>query len=261
MTFVVEGRSRLPVVFIGHGSPMNTLEHNRFTVAWHDFARSIPTPRVILAISAHWYTRGTAVTVMETPRTIHDFTGFPDELFAFDYPASGSPTIARRVAELLAPHEVGFDTSWGLDHGTWSVLAHMYPRADVPVVQLSIDATLGTSEHLELAARLDPLRDEGVLILASGNVVHNLSMIDWSSPDEAFGWADDFDRRTREVMLERPRELASLASHPSYRAAVPTAEHWLPLAYVAGLAAGGDVEVLVGGGVYGSLTMTSFAVR
>lgn len=256
-----ERKVRLPAVFVGHGSPMNTIEHNRFTVAWHDLARSLPVPRAVVAVSAHWYTRGTAVTAVERPRTIHDFTGFPDELYRVEYPAPGSPEIAERVATLLAPTPVARDLTWGLDHGTWSVLVHMYPDADVPVVQLSIDATLDTASHIELGRRLAPLRDENVLIVGSGNVVHNLGMIDWSRPDDAFGWADDFDRATRDVMDSDPDGLALLESHPSFGAAVPTPEHWLPLAYVAGASLGHGADVVVGGGVYGSLTMTTFVTR
>ena len=254
----------MPAVFIGHGSPMNTLEHNRYTQAWHEFGASIPTPTAILAISAHWYINASAVTAMEHPKVIHDFYGFPDALFAFQYPAPGDPELADRVIDLAAPIWVGRHVdSWGIDHGTWSVLARMFPEANVPVVQLSIDSTKTLAEHIDLGARLAPLRDEGVLVLASGNVVHNLRRIDWSQPDGGFDWAMDFDAAARRIVAEDPRALADLVNEPSFALAVPTPDHFLPLAYLCGVAAAGrqTAEVLVGGPAFGSLTMTSFVVR
>lgn len=253
----------MPAVFIGHGSPMNALEHNRYTQAWHEFGASIPTPRAILAISAHWYINATAVTAMERPKTIHDFYGFPPELFAFQYPAPGDPELAERVVDIAAPIWVGRDLdSWGIDHGTWSVLAHMAPAADIPVVQLSIDATKSLDEHMALGARLAPLRDEGVLIVASGNVVHNLRRIDWSQPDDGFDWAHEFDTAVRRIMDDDPSSLPQVTDEASYDMAVPTPDHFLPLAYLCGVAAADQrtAEVLVGGAAYGSLTMTSFVV-
>lgn len=255
--------STLPAVFVGHGSPMNTLEHNRYTEAWHDFGRSIPTPRAILAISAHWYINATAVTAMPNPKTIHDFYGFPQALFDFDYPAAGSTELAAEVAELVAPTWVGLDTdSWGLDHGTWSVLAHMFPKADVPVVQLSIDASKTPEYHVQLGAALAPLRDQGVLIVGSGNVVHNLRMIQWDQPESGFDWAREFDEDARSIMADRPDEVASLFTHRYYRLASPTPDHLLPLFYLAGIAAAAErpAEVLLGGYAMGSLSMTSYVV-
>lgn len=254
----------MPAVFIGHGSPMNTLENNRFTQAWHDFGRSIPVPRAILAVSAHWYVNATAVTAMDRPKTIHDFFGFPDELFAVQYGAPGSPWLADRVVSALSPRWVGKDVdSWGLDHGTWSVLAHMFPQADVPVVQLSIDATKSFADHLALGRALAPLRDEGVLVLCSGNVVHNLGRIDWGSPEGGHDWAVEFDNHVRGAMTEDPTTVADAGSHPAYSIASPTPDHFVPLLYAAGLAveSGHGAEILVGGCAMGSLSMTSYVVR
>lgn len=250
----------MPAVFVGHGSPMNTLEHNRYTAAWGAFGRSVPRPRAILAISAHWYVNATAVTAMRHPRTIHDFFGFPDELFAVQYPAPGLPELADEIADLVHPRWVGRDTdSWGLDHGTWSVLAHMFPPADVPVVQLSIDATKEPEDHVALGAALAPLRQRGVLIVGSGNVVHNLRLLRWDEPEAAFDWAREFDEDARALMAERPGDIASLVAHPRYRLAAPTRDHLLPLFYLGGLAAaaGRPTGVLVEGYTMGSLSMTS----
>jgi 4,5-DOPA dioxygenase extradiol len=254
----------MPAVFIGHGSPMNALENNRFTQAWHDFGRSVPKPRAILAVSAHWWMNATAVTAMESPKTIHDFFGFPDELFAVQYGAPGSPALARQVVDTLDPVWVGSDSdSWGLDHGTWSVLVHMFPDADVPVVQLSLDATKSFEDHVAIGAALAPLRDDGVLIVSSGNVVHNLRRIDWGSPDAGYDWAIDFDSHIRSAMQSDPASVSRAESHASYALASPTPDHFVPLLYTAGLAAasGHGADILVGGCVMGSLSMTSYVVR
>jgi 4,5-DOPA dioxygenase extradiol len=251
----------MPAAFIGHGSPMNTLESNRYTAAWQALGRSLPLPRAVLAISAHWYTNGSAVTAMRQPRVIHDFYGFPRELFEFDYPAPGSPEVAQEVADVLRPHYVGLDQdSWGLDHGTWSVLAHVFPKANVPVVQLSIHAGEEIGYHFELGERLAALRERGVFILGSGNVVHNLRRIDWSHPDGAYDWGLRFDAEVKRMMTSAPKDILAASAHPDYALAVPTPEHFLPLPYLAGLChqAGEPAEVLIEGGAMGSLTMTSY---
>ena len=254
----------MPAVFIGHGSPMNTLEHNRYTQAWNKFGQSIPKPRAILAISAHWYINGTAVTAMPRPRTIHDFGGFPDELFAFQYPAVGDAELAVRVADIAKPTNVALDSkTWGLDHGTWSVLAHMFPDADVPVIQLSLDSNMSFEQHVRLGAALAPLRKEGVLIFASGNVVHNLRRIEWNNPDGGADWNRSFDDEATALMTRDPDRIPSLEAHRHYQLAAPTPEHLIPLFHIAGLAAAASVtaEVLISGSAMGSLTMTSYVVN
>ena len=253
----------MPAVFLGHGSPMNALDHNGYTEAWRTFGASVPTPRAILAISAHWYINASAVTAMAGPKTIHDFYGFPDELFAVQYPAPGAPDVALEVTEVVEPTWVGLDhDSWGIDHGTWSVLVHAFPDADVPVVQLSLNAERPLEYHLELGAKLAILRERGILIVASGNVVHNLRRVDWSQPDGGFDWARRFDDSVRECMTSSPVELVGLMGHHDYGAAVPTPDHFLPLLYLAGLAdaEGKATEVLVDGFAYGSLSMVSYVL-
>ena len=228
-------RPRMPVVFFGHGSPMNTLERNAYTEAWRKIGEAIPAPKAIVCVSAHWYTEGTAVTAMNRPRTIHDFYGFPQSLFDVQYPAPGKPELARRVRELLAPVDVALDDSWGLDHGTWSVLKHVYPQADIPVVQLSIDGTQPPQHHYETARRLAPLRDEGILVAGSGNVVHNLRLMRPGA--QAFDWAVRFNESIRGALAARDH--ATLIGFEKLgadaRLSVPTPEHYLPLLYIAGL--------------------------
>ena len=252
----------MPAAFVGHGSPMNALESNRYTERWRAFGRSLPVPRAVLAISAHWYIGTTAVTAMAMPRTIHDFGGFPQALSDVRYRAPGDPSLAAEVAALLRPRPVVLDDGWGLDHGTWSVLVHLFPAADVPVVQLSIDAGMTFDEHVALGAALAPLRARGVLILGSGNVVHNLGRIDWSSPDGAFDWARRFGDATHELLTERPGDAAGLRSHPDYPAAAPTPEHFIPLLHLAGLsdASGERAEAFVHGYAMGSLSMASYVI-
>jgi 4,5-DOPA dioxygenase extradiol len=253
----------MPAAFLGHGSPMNALEHNGYTEAWRAFGSSVPRPRAILCISAHWYMNATAVTAMAKPKTIHDFYGFPDALFAVEYPAPGDPELARQIVDVVAPTWVGADQdSWGIDHGTWSVLVHAFPGADIPVLQLSINAQEPFEYHLELGASLAPLRARGVLIIGSGNVVHNLRRIDPNQPEGAYGWARRFNGAVREHMTSSPAEVLALREHADFRDAVPTAEHFLPLLYIAGLAAADNAtaDVLIDGYTYGSLSMTAYTL-
>jgi 4,5-DOPA dioxygenase extradiol len=253
----------MPVAFLGHGSPMNALEQNRYTDAWRAFGTSVPRPRAILVISAHWYINATAVTSMEWPDTIHDFFGFPEELFAMQYAAPGAPDVAAEVSEIVKPTWVGLDRdSWGLDHGTWSVLCHAFPAADVPVVQLSINATESFDYHLELGRKLAPLRNQGVLIIGSGNVVHNLRGIDRHQPDTGFDWAQRFDDHARETMLDAPGNLADIQDDRDFTLAVPTPDHFIPLLYLAGLAdsAAAGTDVLIDGYTLGSLSMTAYTL-
>jgi 4,5-DOPA dioxygenase extradiol len=249
----------MPAAFLGHGNPMNALETNRYTEAWQAFGACAPRPRAILAVSAHWYVNVTAVTAMARPRTLHDFYGFPRKLFEIEYPAPGDARLAEEVAEIAKPTRVGLDyDSWGLDHGTWSVLRHAFPKAEVPVVQLAINGRKGFDYHFDLGARLAPLRARGVLIVASGNIVHNLSALDWSQPDLDFDWAHRFDEAARLVLSERPSEISGLRSHPDFSSAAPTPDHFIPLLYFAGLASAAKrtAQVLIDGYAYGSLSMT-----
>lgn len=255
----------MPVFFIGHGSPMNALSDNAFTRKWAEIGKTIPRPKAVLCVSAHWYVPFTGVTAMEMPPTIHDFGGFPKELFEFEYPAPGSPELAERISELLSPVDVGSDDQWGLDHGTWSVLCHVFPDADIPVVQLSIDKTKPPEFHYELAKHLALLRDEGVLIIGNGNIVHNLRFFSHGASSESpFDWAVRFDNQVRQAVISGNHE--SLIGYESLggdaRLSVPTPEHYLPLLYVLGMQRPGDeigfpIEGFDGGG---SISMLSVQI-
>jgi 4,5-DOPA dioxygenase extradiol len=253
----------MPAAFIGHGSPMNALDRNRYTEAWRAFGASVPRPRAILVISAHWYINATAVTAMAKPRTIHDFYGFPPALFNMRYPAPGIPQLADEISDAVKPTWVGHDVdSWGIDHGTWSVLCHAFPDADIPVMQLSINANKPFDYHLDLGARLAPLRERGVLVIGSGNVVHNLGGANPAMVDDGFTWAQRFDESAKERMLGDPAEVARIDGHRDFRSAVPTPDHFIPLLYLAGLAASAHkpTDVLVDGYAYGSISMTAYTL-
>ena len=254
----------MPAAFFGHGSPMNALEQNDYTAAWRNFGGAAPRPRAILVISAHWYINATAVTAMPSPRTIHDFYGFPEELFAVDYPAPGAPDLAQEIAEIVRPTWVGLDRdSWGIDHGTWSVLVHAFPDADIPVLQLAINAMKPMEYHLDLGAKLAPLRQRGVLIVGSGNIVHNLRRADVRQEARGFEWAQRFNEATMACLLDAPGDAARLAEHPDYDLAAPTPDHFIPALYFAGLAAAANdakPNVLIDGYLAGSLSMTAYGL-
>ncbi|WP_034649051.1 4,5-DOPA dioxygenase extradiol [Corynebacterium vitaeruminis] len=255
--------TNVSALFVGHGSPMNAIEENSFTKSWNELGEQL-APRAILSVSAHWYTHGTGVTAMDKPRTIHDFYGFPEELNQVIYSAPGDPEIASLVEDVAKPTLVQQDHSWGLDHGTWSVLKHMFPDADIPVIQLSIDATKPYEEHFELGARLARLaKENNVLIMGSGNVVHNLHMYAPQVGDRGFDWADRFDEKARELMLTEPDRVPSPFSDRDFKRAAPTSDHFLPLAYVAGVAAGvggGEISSFNEQRTGGSLSMTGYVV-
>ena len=247
----------MPAIFFGHGNPMNALQRNEWTEGWANIGRTIQRPRAVLCISAHWYLPATLATAMAAPRTIHDFGGFPRELYQVNYPAHGDPQLARRVQELLTPLPVGLDNSWGLDHGTWSVLAHVFPDADVPVVQLSLDETQPAEFHFDLGKRLTPLRDEGILIIGSGNLVHNLHTYAWGKHmPEPYDWAVRFETTARELMLSG--EFEPLVQYDTLGRdavlSIPTPDHYLPLLYIIGTRRSDDaitfpVEGVDGGSV------------
>jgi 4,5-DOPA dioxygenase extradiol len=255
----------LPTIFFGHGNPLNALRRNAYTEGWASLGASLPRPKAVLCVSAHWYFPGTAVTAMSQPRTIHDFGGFPQELFEVQYPAPGSPELAQRVAELLSPQPVDIDDkSWGLDHGSWSVLCHVFPEADIPVVQLSIDETKPPQFHYEIAKQLAPLRDEGVLVIGSGNIVHNLHTYAWGKHEvEPFDWAVRFENLARELLLSGND--APLIGYEGLGRdallAAPTPDHYLPLLYVMGLRRPADpVTFPVEGFDGGSISMLTVRI-
>jgi 4,5-DOPA dioxygenase extradiol len=253
----------MPVLFIGHGSPMNGIEDNQFSRRWKKMAEEVPVPAAVLVVSAHWFTKGTKITAMDLPKTIHDFGGFPKQLFDVEYHAPGHPVLAKETAALLHSTHVELDHDWGLDHGAWTIIRHMYPKADIPVLQLSIDYTKGPQYHYDLAKELYSLRQKGVLIIGSGNMVHNLGMVAWDKMNEdeyGFDWAIEMNNKFKQLISEG--DFKSMINYGQLgRAAalaIPTPEHYLPLMYTLGLKGKGDnVAFFNDKAVAGSLTMTS----
>ncbi|MCK9412073.1 MAG: 4,5-DOPA dioxygenase extradiol [Prolixibacteraceae bacterium] len=256
----------MPLLFLGHGSPMNAIEENEFVTGWREAGKTIPRPNAILCISAHWETSGTFVTAMERPRTIHDFGGFPQKLFDVQYPAPGSPELAFNVKKIITQSEVGLDQKWGLDHGCWSVVKHLYPAADVPVIQMSLDYALTPQAHYDLAKELSVLRKKGVLIVGSGNLVHNLGRVAWDKLNEvgfAFDWATEANEKMKKFILNGDHQ--QLIDYKSlgkaFDLAIPTPEHYLPLLYVLALKEKHEtVSIFNDKTVAGSLTMTSVKI-
>lgn len=256
----------MPVLFIGHGSPMNGIEDTAFSRRWSQMAKEIPTPKAVLVVSAHWFTKGTKITAMDFPKTIHDFGGFPQELFDVQYPAPGNPVLAKETADLLHSAHVEFDHDWGLDHGAWTIIRHMYPEANIPVLQLSIDYTKGPQYHYDLAKELNALRKKGVLIIGSGNMVHNLRMVAWdrlNDPEYAYDWAIQMNNKFKELIQAGDHKplinYSSLGKEAML--AIPTPEHYLPLMYTLGLKSSkDDVSFFNDKAVGGSLTMTSVKI-
>lgn len=257
----------MPVLFVGHGNPMNAIEENEFVSGWRNIGKSIPTPNAILCISAHWVTRGTHVTAMEKPVTIHDFGGFPQELFEVQYPAPGSPELAKEIKNLVSKTVVGMDEKWGLDHGCWSVLRHIYPNADIPVVQLSLDYYQDAQYHYELAKELSSLRKKGVLIVGSGNLVHNLRMIAWdkfNEPEYAYDWASEaLEKMKKQILANDHQSLINYKMQgEAFKLAIPTSEHYLPLIYTLALKEENEkVSFFNDKTVAGSLAMTSLLIE
>ena len=257
-------KHRQPAVFIGHGSPMYALEPNRHTDAWAALGKRLHKPDAILVISAHWLTRGVWLTAMPQPKTIHDFGGFPEALFQIQYPALGSPALAQRVQSLLKQAVVLEEHEWGIDHGAWSVLRYLYPNADVPVVQLSLDGSLSAEEHYRLAKQLAPLRDDNILILGSGNIVHNLRLIDWDPDAVPLGWADEFNRFfTSQILATQHPPLPDWQrAGDAARLSIPTPEHYWPALYPLALQGSSEqVEVITNGIEMGSISMLSFLIH
>ena len=257
---------KMPVLFLGHGSPMNAIEENEFAEGWRNIGKTIPIPVAVLCISAHWETRGTFVTAMEKPKTIHDFGGFPEELYEVQYPAPGSPELAREIKNLVTKNRVGLDEKWGLDHGCWSVVKHLYPDAEVPVLQMSMDYYLSAQQHYDLAKELPVLRSKGVLIIGSGNMVHNLGMVAWNKLNDTYGfdWAIEAGEKMKKYILSGDHEqLINYRSQGrAFDLAIPTPDHYLPLLYALALQEKDDtIKIFNDKPVGGSLTMTSIRIE
>jgi 4,5-DOPA dioxygenase extradiol len=257
---------KLPVLFVGHGSPMNAIEENEFVTGWRNIGKTIPKPNAILCVSAHWETRGTLVTAMEKPRTIHDFGGFPGELYEVQYPAPGNPELAKETKTIIKKTEVSLDEKWGLDHGCWSVIKHLYPAADIPVIQLSLDYFQSPQYHYDLGSELSLLRKKGILIVGSGNIVHNLSLVAWDKMEESgfgYDWAIEANEKVKKFILSNDHK--SLIDYKkqgrAFSLAVPTSDHFLPLLYSLALKEENEkIEIFNDKAVAGSLTMTSIKI-
>lgn len=257
--------AKMPVLFLGHGSPMNAIEENEFVTGFRNIAKGIPKPNAILCVSAHWETKGTFVTAMQNPPTIHDFGGFPQELFAVQYPAPGSPDLAKETKSLITKTQVGLDEKWGLDHGAWSVVKHLYPYADIPVIQMSMDYSQSPQYHYELSQQIKSLREKGVLVIGSGNIVHNLGMVEWRRLNEIFGydWAIEANEKMKTYILNgNHKELINFRSQgKAFDLAIPTPEHYLPLLYSLALQEKNEEVTLFNDkAVAGALIMTSLRI-
>jgi 4,5-DOPA dioxygenase extradiol len=267
MTAPFNNTEQMPVLFLGHGSPMNAIEENEFVAGFRNIGKTIPKPNAILCVSAHWETRGTFVTAMEKPKTIHDFGGFPKALFDVQYQAMGSPELARETKALVKKTEIGLDEKWGLDHGAWSVIKHLYPNADVPVIQMSLDHYQTPQYHYELAKELSALRKKGVLIIGSGNMVHNLGMVAWDklqTENYAYDWALEASEKMKKFILSNHhQELINFRSQgKAFELAIPTPEHYLPLLYALALKEENEkVSLFNDKAMGGSLTMTSVKIE
>ena len=261
-----ENSEKMPVLFLGHGSPMNAIEENEFVAGFREIAKSLPRPNAVLCVSAHWETNGTLLTAMEHPKTIHDFGGFPRELYEVQYPAPGSPALALETKSLVKKTTLGLDDKWGLDHGAWSVIKHLYPKADVPVIQMSLDYSKDPQYHYDLAKELASLRDKGVLIVGSGNMVHNLRLLAWdqlNTAGYAFDWAAEANEKMKESILsDNHHDLIHFRSlGKAFELAIPTPEHYLPLLYAMALKEKNEeVHLFNDKAIAGSLTMTSVRI-
>jgi 4,5-DOPA dioxygenase extradiol len=254
---------KTPLLFIGHGSPINAIEDNEFSAGWKKIGKELPAPTAVLCISAHWETNGTFITAMEKPRTIHDFYGFPEKLFEVEYPAAGLPELALETKKLISKTNAELDSKWGLDHGSWSILKHIYPKADVPVIELSIDHYKTPRWHYELAKEISSLREKGILIIGSGNIVHNLGMMNWNNPDDKYDWGEEMNEKFK--LFVNNNEHNSLINYSSLgkaaKLAVPTPEHFIPLLYILGLKDEKDqIEFFNDRIVLGSISMTSLKI-
>jgi 4,5-DOPA dioxygenase extradiol len=266
LTSSFDSTEQMPVLFVGHGSPMNAIVENEFSQGWREVAKTLPKPNAILCVSAHWETRGTSVTAMEKPATIHDFGGFPQELFEVQYPAPGSPELAKETKSIIKKTETGLDERWGLDHGCWSVLKRMFPGANIPVVQMSLDYSQPAQYHYELAKELSPLRKKGILIIGSGNMVHNLRLVDWDKMDQSgfgYDWAIEANEKMKSFILSNDHQslINYRAQGRAFELAIPTPEHFLPLLYALALKEEHEkIEFFNDKPDMGSLTMTSLKI-